>query len=286
MERAIGFSWDFFSVATLLSVVLLVLSRPCLLSSLVDASFPDLFSKLALETKELESKLLLVIGRLVDAFVPSIPCCVGRVVDFSLAVGELKSKFFVLREDVLAVWRRREVTTGGPLVEEPLLLVKLVDDTIFDEERLELGAVVVEPRLDLSELLPVSRLVVRPVLPDCVNGVVEVVSCLEPRRLWLLVVDDLSDDPCSRDERGVSLGGLVELDSNRTELGVTFDLELLVVVLELRMLVVWDFSDDPEDSNEAVCGRREAFPLRRLDVGFDRVFDNVNSDFDFRPTEL
>lgn len=173
------------------------------------------------------------------------------MVDFSLVVGELKSKFFVLREDVLVVWTRREVTSGGALVEPLLLVVKLVDDTILDEERLVLGAVVVEPRLDFSKLPPVSRLEVRPALPDCVSGVVEVVSCLELRRLWLLVVDDLSDDPCSRDER-VSLGGLVKLDSNRTELGGTFDLELLVVVLELRMLVVWGFSDDPEDSSEAV----------------------------------
>ena len=194
-----------------------------------------MLSNLALETKELESKLLLVVGRLVDAFVPPAP---GRVVDFSLVVGELKSKLFVLREDVLVVWTRREVTSGGALVEPLLLVVKLVDDTILDEERLALGAVVVEARLDFSKLLPVSRLEVRLALADCVNGVVEVVSCRELRRLWLLVVDDLSDDPCSRDER-VSLRGLVELDS---ELGVTFDLKLLV----------WDFSDDPEDSNEAV----------------------------------
>ena len=68
--------------------------------------------------------------------------------------------------------------------------------------------------------------------------------------------EDFSDDPCSRDEC-VSLGGLVELDSNRTEVGITFDLELrlLSVVtfdLELRLLVVWVFSDDPEDSSEVV----------------------------------
>ena len=220
-------------------MVLLVLSRPgCLFSSLVAASFADVLSNLALKTKELESKLLLVVGRLVDAFVPPAP---GRVVDFSLVVGELKSKFFVLREDVLVVWTRREVTSGGALVEPLLLVIKLVDDTILDEERLVLGAVVVEARLDFSKLLPVSRLEVRLALPDCVNGVVEVVSCRELRRLWLLVVDDLSDDPCGRDER-VSLGNLVELDSDRTELGVTFDLKLLV----------WDFSDDPEDSNETV----------------------------------
>ena len=92
-----------------------------------------------------------------------------------------------------------------------------------------------------------SRFEVRLVLPDCVNGVVEVVSCLELRRLWLLVVDreeDFSDDPCSRDEC-VSLGGVVELDSNCTELGVTFDLALM-------LLVVWVFSADPEDSSELV----------------------------------
>ena len=259
MESATGFGWDFVSVATFLSVVLLVLSRPCLLSNLVVASFPDLLSNLVFETKEPESKLLLVVGlerRLVSAFTLPPPSCVAWAVDFSLTV--VKSRFFVLRDDVFdsrVVWRPRGVTNEGALV-EPLLLVKLVGDTKFVERRLELGAVVAEPRLDLSELLPVSRLEVRPVLPDCVSGVVEVVSCLVPRRLWLPLEDrgdDLNDDPCNRDERG----GLVELDSNRTELGVTFDLELTLPLgvtfdRELRLLVVWVFSDDPEDSSEVV----------------------------------
>ena len=84
-----------------------------------------------------------------------------------------------------------------------------------------------------------SRLEVRLVLPGCVGFVVEVVSCPELGRLWLLVVDreeDFSSDPCSRDER-VSLGDLVGLDSNRTEPGVTFDPEVRLD-LELRLLVV------------------------------------------------
>lgn len=138
MECATGFGWDFVSAATFLSVVLLVLSRLCLFSSLVAASFPGLLSNLALETKELDSKLLLAVGlnrRVVVAFVPPTPSCVAWVVDFSLTVVEVKSKFFVLREDVFdsrVVWIPRGVTSEGPLV-EPLLLVKLVDDTKFDE---------------------------------------------------------------------------------------------------------------------------------------------------------
>ena len=206
----------------------------------------DLLTNLVFETKESESKLLPVVGldsRLVNAFVPPTPSCIGWVVDFSIMPGEAESKFFVLREDIFD----SRATTEG-LLAEPLLLVKLVDDTKFDERRLELCAVKAEePRLDLSELLLVNRLEVWFVLPDCINGVVEVVSCLELRRLWLLVVDrdeDFNSDPCSKDER-VSREGFAELDSNCTELVVTFD-------LELRLLVVWVFSDDPEDSSEVV----------------------------------